>query len=95
MSETGLPDESGFIAAANGTLTGPIVVTALQPLVDPAQDATPTRSWVIWSGSQVQNVWLCANDFKGPLVLNKGDTLKGRSDWTKHGVMYTGYRRKG
>jgi hypothetical protein len=93
----GDPNESGIIGPGQTvpeTLSGPFILLSLQPLVDPARDGSPTRSWLILTTKRVANSWICANDFKGPLYLGKDDKLFGRADYTHGGVVYSGTRLK-
>jgi hypothetical protein len=77
--------ESGIIESG-GEIKGPIVITMLQRGVDPA---APTRGWIIIVPG---NTWISIDEFKGPYFLKKGESLKGRADWTKGQVVYSGLR---
>jgi hypothetical protein len=77
--------ESGVISS-DGEIRGPIVITMLQRGVDPA---APTPGWLIITPN---NTWISIDQFKGPYFLKEGDRLRGRNDWTKGEVVYSGLR---
>ncbi|MET0547029.1 MAG: hypothetical protein ABWZ40_12025 [Caulobacterales bacterium] len=83
--------ESGIIRAPSPgleeiKLTGPIMVTMLAPVIDPAN---PHPFIVYWSNG---NVGFLTSDLKGPFYLASGETLSGVQEHMPSPVVYSGCR---